>query len=576
MASFKRNLVSRPLLVPALILVGALAGCNLLPVSQGTLHAADVTKSPVDEQSQLMYELLIAELAGRRGYVDIATEGYVEAAMRTQDPRVAERATKLSVWGRRWQEAERMGLRWVSLDPQNSEARQLLAQVHMRQGKAQAAADQLAELVADNEAERAQSMQEIYQFLVHEPNRAIAVETMTELRNRYSDDSYASLVLGQLALDSRDYEAALAAADKSLELDTNNNSALLLRAQVLASTGKHELSFSELREALAKTPENIDLRLGLAQLLVGAGRYDDAATELEISYEIGSDNPAAVLSMGLMAVEARRNAAAQKYLSRLLEMNEYENEAHFYLARIADSQQQHAQAIEHYEQVTTGDNHLDAQIRAAEIHALIGDLELGRERLARLAAGNDSPQLQQRLVRAEGRMLLDSGQAQKAVSVLTDGLKSFPDNAELLYSRALAAERSGDPVMFEGDLRTLIKIDPENAHAMNALGYHFAEENTRLDEAEELLVKANSLLPDDPAILDSLGWLRFRQGAYPQSIELLKRAYSLLKDTEIAAHLGEVMWVTGDEKSATELWSRALAERPGDPKLKSVMDRFSQ
>jgi len=369
MARSKRNCISRPLLASSLVAIVALAGCNLLPVSQGTLYAADVNESPINEQSQLMYELMIAELAGRRGYVDIATEGYVEAAMRTEDPRVAERATKLSVWGRRWQQAERMGRRWAKLDPENKEVRQLLAQVYMRQGDSQAAAEQLAMLVQTNQGNTAVSMQEIYQFLVREPNRAIAVETMTQLRDRYTDDQFASLVLGQLALESREFDAALSAADAVLKIDSDNFAALLLRAQVLAATGEHEQGFNELRSALDESPESIDLRLGYAQLLVSAGRYDDAAAELEKCYELGQDDAAAVLSMGLMAVEARRNSAAEKYLARLLELNQYENEAHFYLARIADSQQQHIKAIEHYELVSGGDNHLDAQIRAAEIYA---------------------------------------------------------------------------------------------------------------------------------------------------------------------------------------------------------------
>lgn len=560
----------------SLIIVAALAGCNLLPVSQGTLHAADVNAVTVDEQSQLMYELLIAELAGRRGYVDIATEGYVNAAQRTEDPRVAERATKLSVWGRRWQQAELMGLRWASLDPENPEARQLLAQVYMRQGDSEAAAEQLVKLIASDNSDQADRMQEIYQFLVREPNRAIAVETMTKLRDHFADDSFANLVLGQLALDGDDYDTALAAADSALALDPDNDAALLLRVQVLTATGEHEKGFGELINALEETPDNLDLRLGYARQLVDAARYDEAAAQLELCFEQGKDNASAVLSMGLMAVEARRYTAAEKYLSHLLELNQYENQAHFYLARIADNQQEFAKAIEHYENVVNGDNHLDAQIRAAELYAATGQIEVGQERLAQLGAANGTPQLQQRLIRAEGRMLLDSGQPKKAVAVLSAGLEQFPDNAELLYARALAAERGGDPLMFEDDLRMLIKLDPENAHAMNALGYYFADENMRLDEADELLVKANALLPDDPAILDSLGWLRFRQGKYPSSIELLKRAYSLLEDAEIAAHLGEVMWVMGDQQAATEIWIRALSEKPGDPTLRSVMERYSQ
>ena len=160
--------------------------------------------------------------------------------------------------------------------------------------------------------------------------------------------------------------------------------------------------------------------------------------------------------------------------------------------------------------------------------------------------------------------------------MLTAGLAQFENHGSLLYTRALMAERQGDIDMFHSDLETLIEAEPENAHALNALGYHYADGDYNLDEAQVLLEKANRLLPQDPAILDSLGWLYYRQGKIKSALQFLEAAYDVLPDPEIAGHLGEVLWVDGEQDSARKVWEKALAESPHDDKLKRVIERFVQ
>jgi len=593
-----RQLRYRAAVAPALITVLTLAGCNLLPMTQGTLHAAPEKEQPalagavasepapkvitwgdrnsVAEQSQLMYELMIAELAGRRGYLDVATEGYSTASRRIDDPRVAERATKLAVWGRRWIQAEESAKRWNDLSSNNPEVHQLLAQIYMRQGKSNEAAGELDQLIQLMTGDSSVSMNDIFAFLVREPNRKVAVEAMTHLRDKYPDDAYANLALAQLAFASRERDAAMEAVDRSLALAPENHEASLLRAQILSANGEGELGFSELRDALEKAPDDLDLHLGYARLLIEAGRYDEGSDELDVIYELGQDNAGAMYTIGLLALEARRNSAAEKYFTQLLALDQYRSEAHYYLGQIADSRQAYVDAIEHFESVTEGDIYIHAQTRAAELYAATGKLEIGRQRLHRLAEENPDPAIQPGLIRSESRMLIEAGQTDAALDVLNGGLKAFPNDSNLLYSRALAAESVGDTETFETDLNNLIRNEPDNAHALNALGYHYAQKNVNLEQAETMLVRANELAPQDPAILDSLGWLRYRLAQYEDSLQLLRRAYLLMKDPEIAAHLGEVLWVTGEKESAREIWDRALAEQPGDQRLKDVLERFVQ
>lgn len=555
-----------------------LAGCNLLPVSQRPAHAGNGIGSSEGGQAQLMYEVMVAELAGRRGMLDIATEGYFSASRKSTDPRVSERATRLAIWSRAWQQAEDAGTRWAELDPDNAEVRQLLAQVYLRQGESQSAAEQLAHLIGMSEAQDnlREVMQNIFSLLVREPNRTVAIAAMTELRDQYEDDSHANLALAQLAYNAKDRELAADSVNRAIALDPGNGEAHLLRAQILSANGEVDQGFEELAKAVEADAENLDLRLGYARLMVESGRYKQAAVELETVFELGQDNAGAMFTIGLLALESKRTEPAEKYFNRLLDLGEYTNEAHFYLASIADDRRDHDEAIEHYESVSAGDSFLNAQIRAAELYGLTGQVELGRERLQQLAMENPDPEIKPQLIRAEGRILVEAGESAEAVKVLTQGVESYPEDTQLLYSRALASERAGDTETFIRDLEQMIELEPDHAHAMNALGYHYADNNINLEEAEVYLEKASALLPQDAAIMDSLGWLRYRTGELEEAIDLLEQAYKILPDPEIAAHLGEVLWVSGEQESARQVWDRALEDTPDHEALLRVVKQFVQ
>jgi tetratricopeptide (TPR) repeat protein len=220
--------------------------------------------------------------------------------------------------------------------------------------------------------------------------------------------------------------------------------------------------------------------------------------------------------------------------------------------------------------------YVTSQVRAAELRAAEGDLELARERLQILRGNLFDPMLRPQIVATEARMLQNAGEYADAVGVLTSGLDEFPDNSVLLYARALVAEPAGRPELLEQDLQTLISAEPENAHALNALGYHYVDNDIQLDEAALLIEKASELRPDDPAIMDSLGWLRYRQGRNEEAIELLTIALALLPDPEIASHLIEVLWRDGREEEALEVHEEALSRTPDDERLSDLLDVLAQ
>lgn len=568
--------------LPLAITLITAAGFNLLPIAATPAFAADenTTIEPVralspSDRSQLMYEIMIAELAGRRGYLDIATEGYRAASERTDDPRLAERATKLAIYARDWQQAGESGKRWSELAPENLEALEILIQIFLRQNDAAGAAEQMYSLVQVSDAPTTITVDQIYGTVARESNTATAIQAMGLLRDRLPDEVSTNMAYSRLALNQGERNTALEAIDKAIEIDPHNGEARMVRAQILMSLGRGEEGLADLQLAVANAPDDTNLHLGLARLLVDAERFDEAATEFESIFNKAGDDPQAVFTIGLLGLESKRNTAAARYFERLLELGEYEPEAHFYLARIADSQQKYDEAIPHYEAVTSGDSYYDAQIRAAELYGLTDRLDIARARIDELKQGSPEDFMPQ-LIRAEARMLSEAGQGDEGLRVLTAGLEQFENHGSLLYTRALLAERQGDSDMFESDLKILIREEPENAHALNALGYFYADENINLDEAQVLLEKANRLLPQDPAILDSLGWLYYRQGKIDDALQFLEAAHDLLADPEIAGHLGEVLWADGNQSLARAVWDKALAESPHDDKLKSVVERFLQ
>ncbi|MCB1756766.1 MAG: tetratricopeptide repeat protein [Gammaproteobacteria bacterium] len=571
----KLSLKFSPLALVAAISLSSLSACSTSDRVSAGVGQHDPVASSVSPQSQLMYEIMAAELAGRRGMLGVAAENYLSASQKTSDARVAERATKLAIFGRNWEQAAEAANRWSELAPDDLEARQILAQIHLSQGNVDGATKAFDGLITHAEDTDAGMLTSV-STLLHDTNHRAALSVMKKINALYPDNALAEFGLARLLLSNNEKQPALEAVERSLAMDPDSNDAILLKGQVLSDLGRAHEGFAYIEQRLVDQPDNLFVRLGLARLLVEAGQYDRASGEFEKIARLAPDDANAMFSLGLLALESKRTAAAEHYLERVIELGQYRSDANYYIGRIADNRQEYEKAVAHYEQVEDGENVIDAQIRSAEIYGAIGQLDKGRDRLHRLRMINTDPELRIRLILSEGRMLREATEYEESLAVFEAGLEEYPDHVELLYAHALTAEHLGLDEEFESDLRRVIEIEPENAHALNALGYFLVDRGKRLEQAERYLNKAISLLPDDPAIIDSLGWLQYRKGRYEEAIALLSKAFAKLADPEIAAHLGEVLWVSGDEKSATEIWNKGLAITPDDVVLKGVMERYIQ
>ena len=247
--------------------------------------------------------------------------------------------------------------------------------------------------------------------------------------------------------------------------------------------------------------------------------------------------------------------------------------AAYYLGQIADDRGDSVAAIGYLRQVTAGEQLIAAQIRVAQLLLKQGGgMGAAREHLQTAARRHPAGEMQ--FVLAEAQMLRDAGRDAEALEILDRVLKQQPDQADVLYDAAMLAEKLGQVDVMERNLRRVMALKPDNAHAYNALGYTFADRNIRLDEARQLLDKALSLAPEDPFILDSMGWVLYRQGDLQGALNHLQKAYGKKQDAEIAAHLGEVLWVLGRQDDARVLWREALKRHPGNAELTAVIKKF--
>jgi len=532
--------------------------------------------SSVDDPD-LIYRVLVAELALRRGNVALALQQYLLISEASNDVHLARQATRIALFSQAWPQASQGVARWLELDPDGLEAHRILAVVQLKQGnkdQALRAFKKMISLQAKDSVSQQHVISLVAAILLQEKKAKVALPIVTELLKQQPKSAVLHFARARFELRNNDQEAALISLNKALSLESSDAEALLLRAKLLLKMGRFEQAIEGLSSAIEKSPNNRALRLGYARLLVKARQYERAAVQLKALFKRYSDQENVVFALGLLAVESRRYDEAEEYFTQLLVLGKRSNEANYYLGRIADSRRDYKKALGHYQNVTEGEDRLDAQVRMAEMLAKLGEIDQARSHLKQLRLLYTEPSYSVRFFLTEGEILRAAGDHEQALRLFDEALQDQPKNVDLLYARALVAEKLQKFDRFEADLKQLLILEPENAHGLNALGYFLIEQPERLQEAGDYIRRAFVLSPDDPAVIDSLGWWHYRSGEHDKALELLGRAHKLLDDPEIAAHLGEVLWVSGDKQRANTVWNHALKTAPDDDILKEAMQRL--
>lgn len=543
---------------------------SLLGQQQSQVNLLKTQQDPVADAA---YSLMVAEIALNQGDTALAVKHYLEVARSQDNPEIAERAVRVAVYGQNLEAAVEAAQRWIELDPNRVEARQVIAAIYVRQDKIQEAFTYLDGMIRTSELDDAELFPPLLGILAREKNANTVLAVSQRIAFEYPERAYAQYLHGMLAAQNGRSEEALRFLDRSLAI-VEIEGVHSARAKILLRLGRPDEAVVSLRKAVERSPDDKNLRLTYARLLVDVKQYEAARVEFEKLHKASPDDAELLYTLGLLSLESQRLDDAEKYMMMLIRLNQREGEAQYYLGRINENRRLYEAAIEWYSKVFVGDYKFDARLRIADMLGRLERIDEAVAHLDEMLKGSQSDGSLVRIYIAKGELLRSARRYPEAMEVFNTALDIVPGNGDLLYARALVAEKLGRIDILEADIRAILKTEPDNAHALNALGFTLADQTDRYEEAYGYIKRAIEIMPDDAAIIDSWGWVHYRLGDYEKAISLLRKALSRFEDAEIAAHLGEVLWVSGNQQEAREIWQRALKKTPDDPKLQSVMQRF--
>ncbi len=519
----------------------------------------------------LLFKFLVAEVAGQRGAIGVAQSTYLDLARQTQDPRVARRAVEVSMFARNQPGALEAARLWAASDADSERARQTLAALLLSEGQMDEVEPILRTMLQSNTANGFLHLSALMGKL-RDTQAALAL--VERLAADHPSLPEAQFAIAQAAAAAGRFDAALAALERADALRPGWEPAALRRAQLLGKTSNAD-AIHFMRDFLVKYPDARDVRLGYARALVNANQFADARTEFTRLTTDFPQNAEISLAAGLLSFQMGDHAAARDLLTRTLEFSPRDADiVQYYLGQVAEQMKQPEAALAHYDEVQSGNYLVPARARQAALLARAGRSDEARALLAATRGENDAQNV--RLIQAQAELLRESKASEAVYEMLSEGLKRYPDSAELLYDRAMAAEKLDKLDVLEADLRRVIVLRPDDAQAYNALGYTLADRTDRLAEAIVLLDKALALAPEDPFILDSVGWAQYRSGNLARAQEYLERAYKVRPDPEIAAHLGEVLWARGQRDEAGKLWQSSLHVHPQNELLLETLRRHAR
>ncbi len=527
----------------------------------------------VDLSPDILYKMMLAEIALQRGSPQTAVQTLLEVARATGDPRVAQRATEVAWNARMQKEALEAASLWLKVDPQSAQARQVVAALLVNQEPLADARGALEQWLAGDKPNAGRNFIQLGQRLAKHKDKKAAFELMRTLSRPYSAIAEVRLAVAQAAWNAGNVDVSLSESRAALDIKPDLELAALFHAQALQKRSNNEaIKFLDIY--VKRIPAARDARLTYARLLANEKRNAEAREQFEILVQQTPNNPDIAMAVGVMALQAGDHDAAEKHFKGALAAGHKDPEAIWlFLGQIYEERKNYAEALKWYAGVTSGERYLGAQQRYAGVLVKQGNMAEARKHLQSIKPRTDAQRIQ--LVQAEANLLREAQAYSDAYDLLGRTLEAAPDSVDLLYDQAMIAEKLDRVDVMERNLRKVIEIEPKHAHAYNALGYTFADRNQRLPEARKLIEKAVELAPQDGYIIDSLGWVLFRMGEVREAIVQLRRAFELRPEGEVAAHLGEALWVDGKRDEARKIWSSVLKETPLSDTLQGTLKRLA-
>jgi len=606
----------RPRVLPAALalLVAALAACAsptapaaaaaAVPATPDRVPAAAAPASAelpkVVLTGELLGRLMLAEISLQRGEPGLAYTEFMTVAKQTRDPRVARRATEVALGAHALPQAVDAAALWYGLTPADPDAAQSYSSLLVATGRYDVARPILEQQLAAA-ANPIEVLDRLQRVLTHAPEPARGYALLDTLARRYFDAPQsgfdARLIVARGAHLAGDDAAAVRLARSALELRPDSELAVVTVTQLLIEGGArsapdvtppgasskdhdaaaHAEALAVLERFVTAHPAAYDARLVYARLLVGEGRLDQARGQFEELLQHAPQNPDPLFALGVLALESERYDDARGYLERYLAAvgtaaDRDLDLVYLNMARVAEGQRRLDEALDWLHKVRGTEQQENARVREAFLLGRLNRVEEGLQ-LLQQAPGATAEERTQRVV-AQGQLLRESHRYQESYDLLDKALAASPDDTSLLYESAMSAERLDRIDLMEARLRHLLQLQPDYAHAYNALGYTLADRNIRLQEAYRLIDHALTLKPDDAFIVDSMGWVQYRLGNLSAARDSLMRAFQLKADPDVAAHLGEVLWATGDHSGAREILLNAQKRDGDSDTLRDTLQRL--
>lgn len=526
----------------------------------------------------ILQGVLLAEIALARGQPDIAAQTYHQLAQMTRDPRVARRATELALRTRQNALASDDARIWLDTASSADDAlaaTQALTSLLASVGRNDELLQLLNRALANAGDQIGAALMRLPPILARIKDKALAWRITAQATQPYLQQPEARLVRAAFASDAHETVVALDEINAALKLKPDWQQAALMRAQIEAQAPEnHSRIIGDLNDFVAHNPQAHEARLALARALIGAKRYEEALMQFKALQKAAPDNLDHAFAVALLYLQLNRTQEAEAELDALKQRDPGSApRAELYLGQASEQRHDDQAALKHYQAVPAADeNYTTAQGR---VFALLVKAKRFDEALTTLSAVQLGGEAKKRFVLACVDLLRSADQDALALAALEQALLSAPDDTDLLYEAALLDDKLNRVAEAERRLRRVIKLKPDNAHAYNALGYTLADRNERLDEAGKLIDRALELRPDDPFILDSKGWLLYRKGDKPAALTYLRRALGNKNDPEIAAHLGEVLWQSGEREAAKKAWADAAKAFPDNAALSAAIKRHN-
>lgn len=531
----------------------------------------EINYASFDQDQDTLYDLLVAEIAGQRNRIDITLVNYIQQARSTRDPGVIRRALNAAQYAKDAEAIKELALLWKDVEPENPSPYQLLAYHYSLSKDYAQAIENIDTVIALGGRISVESLAIGSQSLPDE-DKQLLLELYQRLREKHPDSLPVQYSLAIVQTHLGDKTSALENLEEILAKDEDFESAYVLKSNILLDKSKEEAE-AFVSKAYERYPANHTLGRIYASLLINRKELATAADIFADLMKRYPQTPAFQLSYALVLLEDKRVDESRENLEQLLEAGVHQNEAHFYLGRIADTNQELDKAVYHYTSIAGGTHQQASLERAAYLLIQAERVEEGIDVLARARAKH--PDQAPTLWGLQYKLLNSLEDNESAKATLNEALNEFPENEDLLYARAMHFERENQLDAMEQDLRKIMAINPQNAVAMNALGYTLADRTDRIDEAYQLVAMALNLKPENPAVMDSMGWVLFKKGQNEQALLFLLNAFQKFNDGEIGAHLGEVLLSLNQTTEAHEIWTRSFQLNPEHPVLIKTLQRLA-